>query len=108
MQCRLQKTLAVIVLACLVAVFRLYADETPTKVTAQNRTGDLPFSASLGTDIEHVDIAGGHLVIRIPIYSNPGRGQDFDYHLNYNSKYRVQSGRHDPDGIPYYEWVVED
>ena len=42
-------------------------DETPTKVNVQNRAGDLPFSTSVGTEVEHVDLASGDLVVHIPI-----------------------------------------
>ena len=36
-------------------------DEVPTRITNQNRIGDLPYSTSIGTEIEHVDMATGAL-----------------------------------------------
>src|SRR5258708_11248768 len=59
-------------------------DETPTTVTVQNRSGDLPFSSSIGTDVEHVDVASGNLIVHIPFTSVKGRGMDFNFVLNYD------------------------
>src|SRR5258708_5991618 len=76
-------------LSCLaLALFPLLAiaqDETPKAVNNQNRSGDLPFSASVGTDVESVDIATGHLSIRIPFLSLPGRGMNYHFGLRYES-----------------------
>src|ERR1039458_4402526 len=48
--------------------------EVPTQITTQNMTGDLPFSTTVGTSIEHVDVATGALNVEIPLWSVPGRG----------------------------------
>ena len=53
-------------------------DETPTAVTVQNRTGDLPFSQTVGTGTEHVDIGSGNLIVDVPIISLPGRHMPFN------------------------------
>ncbi len=55
------------------STFMAAQDETPTAVTVQNRTGDLPFSQTVGTGAEHVDIGSGNLIVDIPIISTPGR-----------------------------------
>ena len=80
----------------LLSVSLLFAqDETPTKVTVQNRIGDLPFSSSIGSGIEHVDLASGNLNIEIPLISRPGRGLDANVSLRYNSKFLVVAQRVD-------------
>src|SRR5437667_11968325 len=68
-------------------------DETPTTITVQNRSGDLPFSSSIGTDIEHVDVASGNLIIHIPFTSVKGRGMDFNFGLNYDARYWIAGTR---------------
>lgn len=68
-------------------------DETPTAVTPQNRTGDLPYSASLGTDIEHIDLVSGNLMINVPIVDRPGRGLGFHFGLRYDSRFIVIATR---------------
>ena len=68
-------------------------DEIPTKVNNQNRTGDLPFSTSVGTDIERVDIAIGNLIVRIPLVSIPGRGMEFNFFFRYDAMYWTAAKR---------------
>jgi len=68
-------------------------DETPTAITDQNRTGDLPFSTSIGSSIEHVDLTSGNLLVNIPIAHVPGRGMDFDFSLRYDSRILVVATR---------------
>jgi len=82
-------------------------DETPTKVTNQNRIGDLPFSTSVDTDVEHVDIASGSLIVRIPIASTKGRGLDFDFLLRYDAHFFVTAQRVYITGQPYLVWNIE-
>src|SRR4051812_18445346 len=72
--------------------------EIPTRITDQNRAGDLPFSGILGNEIEHVDLATGALKIRIPIANAKGRGLDYDYHLTYDSNFYVLASRVDQFG----------
>jgi hypothetical protein len=64
-------------------------DETPTTVTVQNRSGDLPFSSSIGIDIEHVDVGSGNLILHIPLAPVKGRGMDFNFGLNYDARYWI-------------------
>ena len=59
--------LALLLFGC--ASFTSAQDETPTSVTVQNRTGDLPFSQTVGTGVEHVDIGSGNLIVDFPIVS---------------------------------------
>src|SRR6266568_4893961 len=66
-------------------------DEIPTKVTDQNRSGDLPFSTTVGTGVEHVVVSSGNLTVNIPIAHVPGRGMDFNYVLRYDGRYLVVS-----------------
>ena len=83
-------------------------DETPTKVTNQNRTGDLPFSTSVGTDVEHVEVGSGTLIVRIPIASAKGRGGlDFDFLLRYDAHFFVTAQRVYITGQPYLVWNIE-
>src|SRR5437016_1505612 len=82
-------------------------DEIPTRVTTQNRTGNLPFSTTIGSDIEHVDLATGNLIVKIPFVSLPGRGLGFDFGLTYNALYFVPASRIDVSGVPRLDWKVE-
>jgi len=75
--------LALLLFGC--ASFMSAQDETPTSVTVQNRTGDLPFSQTVGTGVEHVDIGSGNLIVDFPIISLPGRHMPFNYGLHYNA-----------------------
>jgi len=76
-----------LVLVILAAFCRpLFAqDETPTAVTDSNRSGDLPFSATVGTETEHVVITSGSLVVSVPITGLKGRGMGFNFALQYDS-----------------------
>jgi YD repeat-containing protein len=60
---------------------------TPTAVTDQNRTGKIPYSASMGTEVESVDLSTGNLSIRIPLVHVKGRGLDYDITLQYDGNY---------------------
>ena len=71
-------------------------DEIPVKVNNQNRSGELPFSGVIGTDAEHVDIAGWNLLVSIPIFSGPGRGMDYGFSLRYGARFLVMATRRDP------------
>jgi hypothetical protein len=82
-------------------------DEFPSRVTIQNRTGDLPFSTSIGTDVEHIDVASGNLVVNIPIASVPGRGMGVDVRLRYNRLFWIVGTRFDAYGSPYNIWQLE-
>jgi hypothetical protein len=81
--------------------------ELPTRVTAQNRVGDLPFSTTIGTDIESVDVASGNLSVKIPILSLPGRGMPLQFFLRFNSKILVAANRADSMSNPFQIWNVE-
>lgn len=82
-------------------------DVVPTKVNDQNRTGDLPFSTSIGTDVESVDVASGNLRIRIPIVSVPGRGMASGLVLTFDGRFWVASRYVDIYGNYIYEWKLE-
>jgi hypothetical protein len=80
--------------------------EIPTRVTNQNRTGELPFSTNIGTSIEHVDAATGTLNVRIPLVSNPGRGSSAQLYYQFNSNYLLLAPRTDGLGHPYWIWTI--
>jgi YD repeat-containing protein len=61
-------------------------DPIPTAVTPQNNTGDLPYSTTIGTDVEHVELASGNLIVTIPFVSVPGRKMLFDYGIRYDAR----------------------
>src|ERR1700692_4066652 len=84
-----ESILLVIALAVVVAA----QDETPLQVTNQNRSGDLPFSTSIGTGAEQVDVASGTLKIRIPIISIKGRGLDYKFMLRYDTAFWATATR---------------
>jgi hypothetical protein len=90
----MKNTLRLIVLLVLTLPL-LAQDETPTRVTIQNRAGDMPFSSSIGSGIEHVDVATGALSVQIPIISRPGRGINSGLSLRYNGKFLVLGQRID-------------
>src|SRR6476620_8261434 len=81
-------------------------DETPTQVTVQNRTGDLPFSQTVGTGVEHVDIGSGNLIVDVPIISLPGRHMPFNYGLRYNALFWTVVSRATPTGQVNF-WGIE-
>jgi len=75
-------------------------DDIPTKVTDQNRSGEMPFSTSIGTQIEHVDVGSAALNIVVPIVKFPGRnGMDFEFSLHWNSNQYMMAPR--TDGLMY-------
>jgi hypothetical protein len=96
-----------VLLSSLAIVGSGVAQETPTQVTTQNRTGDLPFSTAIGTDIEHVDLASGSLIVSIPILDTKGRGMDEHLSLNYNALFWVGAPRVDNQGNPYHIFKLE-
>jgi len=77
-------------------------DETPTAVTDQNRSGDLPFSTSLGSHVEHVVLATGDLVVNIPIADMPGRQGRFHFSLRFDSRFWLS-----PERGAQYIWNIE-
>ncbi len=81
-------------------------DETPKEVNNQNRSGDLPFSTSVGTEVESVDAATGHLSVRIPFVSVPGRGMNYRFGIRYESGFWSAALRSTPGSL-YYIWKVE-
>ena len=81
-------------------------DETPTQVTVQNRTGDLPFSQTVGTGVEHVDIGSGNLIVDVPIISVPGRHMPFNYGLRYNALFWTVATRATSTGQVRF-WNIE-
>ena len=91
----------------LLGPYRTEAQATPTRVTDQNRTGDLPFSTSVGTDIERVDLATGALNVKIPLIKIPGRGMDGELYLRFNSNYLVLVPLTNSVGRSYYQWMTE-
>src|SRR5438128_6308189 len=93
-----------VIAVCFLAQLGIAQDETPTKVTDQNRSGDLPFSTFVGTQIEHVDLASAALNITIPLHKIPGRGVDEDLGLRWNSNGFVMAPRTDGLGRPFWIW----
>jgi hypothetical protein len=81
--------------------------EIPTRVNAQNRTGLLPFSTQIGTDIEKVDVVTGNLNVNIPIVSIQGRGMPFEFGLTYNSLFWIAARRVDVWNNDVSEWQWE-
>lgn len=81
-------------------------DETPIAVTNQNRSGDLPFSSSVGTDVERVDPVSGNLIVTIPIASIPGRGMGFNFGLRYDARFLVAATRSNGNGGFTNVWNV--
>jgi RHS repeat-associated protein len=95
---------ATLIAACCLAPLSIAQDETPTKVTAQNRSGELPFSTSIGTQIEHVDVASAVLNVTIPLIKVPGRGMNSEVTLHWNSNMYVMAPRLNGLGNPFYIW----
>ncbi len=58
-------------------------DSIPTAITSGNNTGDLPYSTSIGTDTEHVELSSGNLIVNIPFVDVPGRKMSFDFGVRY-------------------------
>src|SRR5215471_17435067 len=97
---------SILVLFALVPCLR-GQDETPTKVTEQNRSGDLPFSGFVGTDVERVQIANGNLVVNIPVESVPGRaGTGFKFGVWYDNRFWTAATR-SGGGVSFQVWNME-
>lgn len=62
-------------------------DTIPTAVTPMNNTGDLPYSTTIGTDIEHIDLSSGNLIVTIPFASVPGRKMSFDFGIRFDARF---------------------
>src|SRR5882672_291930 len=101
----IKSSLLAILVLVLMAPLVLAQDETPKEVNDQNRSGDLPFSTSVGTDIESVDVATGHLSVRIPILSLPGRGMNYRFGVRYESGFWATALR--GTSPPQYLWKIE-
>jgi RHS repeat-associated protein len=80
-------------LFCLCSVMLFGQDEIPTKITVQNRGGELPFSTTIGTGVEEVGATSQNLHITIPILHVPGRGMDYEFNLNYDARFWVAATR---------------
>lgn len=100
------RLLLLLVLLVAVALPLTAQDETPTKVTNQNRTGPLPFSTSIGTDVESVDLSSGNLSIRIPIASVPGRGMNYTFGVRYDASSWMVATRKS-GSTNYQKWTIE-
>src|SRR6476660_9372178 len=99
--------LLVVLFGCASLAFAQAHDETPTAVTVQNRTGDLHFSPTVGTGVEHADIGSGNLIMDVPILSLPGRHMPFNYGLRYNALFWTVATRTQPNGQQVHFWNVE-
>ena len=64
-------------------------DPGATAVTPQNNSGDLPYSTSIGSATEHIDLASGNLIVTIPFVNVPGRHLDFDYGIRYDARFWI-------------------
>jgi RHS repeat-associated protein len=89
----------------LFSVIAFAQNEIPTRITNQNRIGDLPYSTSIGTDIEHVDMATGALNVNIPIWSVPGRA-DASLSFHWSSNYLVAASRTDSVGNAFFIYSI--
>jgi RHS repeat-associated protein len=91
----------------LLATVRLQAQwEIPTAVNNQNRAGDLPFSTSIGSANESVDIGSGNLTFTLPIASLPGRGLPYNFQLRFSGLMWITSVRQIA-GAPTATWTAE-
>jgi RHS repeat-associated protein len=78
---------------------------TPTTITDSNRSGPLPFSQTVGTKIENVDLASGALNLAIPLFSVPGRHLTSGLTLYYTSNIYSVNTIYDSDGdVTSQEW----
>ena len=89
----------------LFSVIAFAQDEVPTRITNQNHIGDLPYSTTIGTDIEHVDMSTGALNINIPIWDVPGRA-DASLAFHWSSNYFTAGARTDASGTPFFIYVI--
>jgi RHS repeat-associated protein len=60
-----------------------------------NNTGDLPYSTSVGSDTEHVELSSGNLIVNIPFIGVPGRKMSFNFGIRYDARFWVQDTAHD-------------
>ena len=60
-------------------------DPVPAAITPQNNTGDLPYSTTVGSEVEHVELASGNLIVLIPFASVLGRKMSFDYGIRFDA-----------------------
>ena len=91
-----------VIIACVVR-----AQINPQTVSDQNRTGDLPFSATIGTDVESVDLATGNLTVKIPFIDLKGRGLPYGFMLHYNANFWQVGCSVDVNGNYYCAWGYE-
>ncbi|MFC6644128.1 glycoside hydrolase family protein [Granulicella cerasi] len=71
--------------------------------------GDLPFSSSIGTSIEHVDMASGELQVTIPLFNKAGRHLDSGVTLYYSSNLYAVNTLYDTEGdVEYQMWSTQD
>ncbi len=82
-------------------------DETPTLITSQNRSGDLPFTTTIGSGVESVDVVSGNIKIRIPIASVKGRGLNYDFVVRYDSGFWAAGTRYQAGTGNYQVWNIE-
>jgi RHS repeat-associated protein len=81
---------------------------TPTTITDSNRMGNLPFSTSVGTTVEHVDLASGALTVSIPLFSKPGRGLSTGMVLYYSSNIYNVATFYDGEGdVTAQQWAAQ-
>jgi YD repeat-containing protein len=66
-------------------------DSIPTAITPTNNSGDLPYSTSIGTEVEHIDLSSGNLIVDIPFISVPGRKMNFDFGVRYDARFWVDT-----------------
>ena len=91
----------------LVGISQAQTGDIATRVTDQNRTGDLPFSTSIGSSVEHVDLGTGALNIKIPLIDVPGRGLDSQLYLRWSSNFWVARAFTNTMGNPYFQWTPD-
>src|SRR3954464_7475904 len=101
----MQTLVRIFPLISLCSAISMAQNEVPTRITNQNRIGDLPYSTSIGTDIEHVDMATGALNVNIPIWSVPGRA-DASLSFHWSSNYWVAASRTDSVGNPFFVYSI--
>jgi YD repeat-containing protein len=64
---------------------------SPTNVTDQNRTAQLPFSSSISSKYDSVDLSTGNLSIRVPLLHVKGRaGDDYNVVLRFEGNFWIQ------------------
>src|ERR1700743_3308656 len=86
-----------IVFACLSLSLSLpltAQDSIPPAITPMNNTGDLPYSTSVGSGTEHVELSSGNLIVNIPFIGVPGRKMSFDFGIRYDARFWVTDTDH--------------